>query len=298
MTMIGSFFQFPLTPEGWAKLILFSSFFFFLLLEALFPLRRRTRPFGLRLLINLAMTVMVFAVGGLVVRSSALAVSDWAAARHLGLLNMIPLPGWLQLILGFPFLDWTFYHWHKINHQYPLLWRFHNVHHIDPDMDVSTSFRFHWGEVLYSTIFRVLQVAVFGIPLFTYVTYEIIFQLCTMFHHANLRLPFGLEKALNYVFVTPRMHGVHHSTVANENYANFSVVFRWWDWLHKTLRLNIPQQEITIGVPAYLQPTDNRLDNLLLMPFRKQRYYWRDQNGERHMRQLGPEAPKQTEMVA
>jgi sterol desaturase/sphingolipid hydroxylase (fatty acid hydroxylase superfamily) len=194
-------------------------------------------------------------------------------------------------------MDWTFYRWHNLHHNCPLLFRFHNVHHIDPDMDVSTSFRFHWGEVLYSTIFRVIQVAVFGISLFTYVIYEIFFQLATMFHHANLRLPFRLEKLLNCVLVTPRMHGVHHSVVAHENYSNFSVVFRWWDHLHKTLRLNIPQQEITIGVPAYLQPDDNRLDNLLLMPFRKQRYYWRTPAGERPLRQLGPEAPKQTEMV-
>jgi len=292
-----SFFQFPLTADGWTKIILIGSFLFFLLLEALFPLRRRTRPTGLRLLVNLAMTAMVFGVGGLVVRGSALAVSEWAASNHLGLCNMITLPGWLQLVLGFLFLDWTFYHWHKINHKYPLLWRFHNVHHIDPDMDISTSFRFHWGEVLYSTVFRVFQVAVFGISLVTYVTYEIIFQLCTMFHHSNLRLPFRWEKFLNYIFVTPRMHGVHHSTVANENYSNFSVVFRWWDFLHKTLRLNIPQQQITIGVPAYLQPDDNRLDNLLLMPFRRQRYYWRTPEGERPLRQLNPEAPKQTEMV-
>ena len=243
------------------------------------------------------MTVMVFAVGGLVVSRSALAVSDWATAHNLGLLNMLPLPDWLQFTLGFLFLDWTFYHWHKLNHKYRLLWRFHNIHHIDPDMDVSTSFRFHWLEVLYSTLFRVIQVAVFGISIFTYVIYEIFFQLATMFHHANVRLPFRLEKALNYVLVTPRMHGVHHSTVANENYSNFSVVFRWWDYLHKTLRLNIPQQQITIGVPAYLQPEDNRLENLLLMPFRKQRYYWRTPEGERPLRQLAPQAPPQTVMV-
>jgi sterol desaturase/sphingolipid hydroxylase (fatty acid hydroxylase superfamily) len=295
--MVESSLQLPNTPEAWAKIIFTTAFLLLLLLEILFPLRRRTRPWGLHLLTNLAMTVLVFAVGGLVVRRSALAVSDYAASHHLGLLNMLPLPGWLQLILGFLFLDWTFYHWHKLNHKYPLLFRFHNVHHIDPDMDVTTSFRFHWLEVLYSTLFRMIQVGVFGISLSTYVIYEIFFQLATMFHHANLRLPFRLEKALNYIFVTPRMHGVHHSVVANENYSNFSVVFRWWDHLHKTLRLNIPQQEITIGVPAYLQPEDNRLDSLLLMPFRKQRYYWRTPAGERPLRQLGPQAPKQTEMV-
>jgi sterol desaturase/sphingolipid hydroxylase (fatty acid hydroxylase superfamily) len=296
--MVAAFSQLSPAPKAWAKVILIAAFVLLLLLEALFPLRRRTRPLVWRFLINLAMTVMVVAVGGLVVRQSALVVSHWAATRHLGLLHMLPLPGWLQAILGFLCLDWTFYHWHKINHKYPLLWRFHNVHHIDPDMDVSTSFRFHWGEILYSTLFRILQVGVFGITLPTYVIYEIFFQLCTMFHHSNLRLPLPLEKALNHVFVTPRMHGVHHSIVPSENYSNFSVVFRWWDFLHKTLRLNIPQAEITIGVPAYLQPDDNRLDNLLLMPFRQQRYYWRTPAGERPLRQLDSDAPKQTEMVA
>jgi sterol desaturase/sphingolipid hydroxylase (fatty acid hydroxylase superfamily) len=289
--------QAPSTLEAWAKVIFIAAFLLLLLLEALFPLRRRTRPWGRHLLTNLAMTVLVFAVGGLVVRRSALAVAEYAAVYHLGLLQIIPLPGWLQLILGFLFLDWTFYHWHRINHRYPLLFRFHNVHHIDPDMDVSTSFRFHWLEVLYSTVFRVAQVGVFGISVVTYIIYEICFQLATMFHHANLRLPFRLEKVLNYVLVTPRMHGVHHSVVANENYSNFSVVCRWWDYFHKTLRLNIPQQEITIGVPAYLESKDNRLVNLLLLPFRKQRYYWRTPEGERPRRQLSPGAPPPTVLV-
>jgi hypothetical protein len=40
------------------------------------------------------------------------------------------------------------------------------------------------------------------------------------------------------------------------------------------LRLNIPQSEIEIGVPAYTDPKDNRLRNILLMPFQQQRDYW------------------------
>ncbi len=43
--------------------------------------------------------------------------------------------------------------------------------------------------------------------------------------------------------------------------------------------LNIPQSEIVIGIPAYSLPEDNTVPNALLMPFRKQRDYWRTPNG-------------------
>ena len=43
-----------------------------------------------------------------------------------------------------------------------VLWRFHNVHHSDLDMDVSTATRFHLGEVVFSVPFRVVTVALSG----------------------------------------------------------------------------------------------------------------------------------------
>lgn len=47
-----------------------------------------------------------------------------------------------------------------------------------------------------------------------------------------------------------------------------------WDWLHGTLRLNVPQDEITIGVPAYQDPMDVTLPKVLVMPFGEQRPTW------------------------
>ena len=38
--------------------------------------------------------------------------------------------------------------WHRANHLVPLLWRFHRMHHSDPDVDVTTALRFHLGLVL------------------------------------------------------------------------------------------------------------------------------------------------------
>ena len=130
-----------------------------------------------------------------------------------------------------------------------------------------------------SVAFRVVQVSLIGLSGWAFAAYELVFQANTLFHHSNLRLPIRFERLLNRVLVTPRMHGIHHSQVRRENNSNFGVVFPWWDWLHRTLGLNIPQAKIAIGIAGYSQPQDNEFRNALLMPFRKQRDYWRSADG-------------------
>ena len=119
----------------------------------------------------------------------------------------------------------SFYYWHILNHKFPFFWRFHKVHHFDPDLDVSTGFRFHFGEVFFSTVFRVVQVSLIGVPFVTFAAYELVFRAGTLFHHSNLRLPIRFERRLNKLIVTPRMHGINHSQVRNETNSNFGVVF-------------------------------------------------------------------------
>lgn len=268
-------------------LILLGAFLLLLAGEFRYPLRRRKRDLKPRWARNVAVTGLSYAVGSAVVRPVALGLAAWNQAHSFGLLAWVPLPFWLQFALGFLLMDLTFYWWHRANHIYPLLWRFHNVHHVDPDLDVTTSFRFHFVETFYSTAFRILQVGLVGITPLIYLVYEMVFNLATMFHHSNLHLPIGVERLVNKVLVTPRMHGVHHSAVGSETNSNYSVVFRWWDLLHRSLRLNVAQKDIVIGVPGYLRPGDNRLANLLLMPFARQRPYWRFPSGKAALRKPG-----------
>jgi len=75
------------------------------------------------------------------------------------------------------------------------------------------------------------------------------------------------------------MHGIHHSAVWRENNSNYSVVFPWWDRLHRTSRLNVPQSRLVIGIPGYAAAGDNRLGNALLFPFVRQRIYWQSVDG-------------------
>lgn len=268
-----------------AVLILF--FVLLLLAELRFPLRRRKRDRKRRWAVNAAVTGLAYAVGTAVVRPTALGLAAWTQAHSFGLLAWLPLPFCLQFVAGFLLMDLSFYWWHRANHVHPLLWRFHNVHHVDPDLDVTTSFRFHFGEIFYSTAFRILQVGLLGITPAIYLAYEFAFNLATMFHHSNLRLPLEVERLLNQILVTPRMHGVHHSAVGPETNSNYSVVFRWWDYLHRSLRLNVPQKDIVIGVPGYLLPSDNRLPHLLILPFARQRPYWHFPSGKAASRPPG-----------
>jgi sterol desaturase/sphingolipid hydroxylase (fatty acid hydroxylase superfamily) len=276
-------------PSGMQLTILLACVFAALFaLERHLPLRRQTRWLGHRLLVNVAVSSLALGVSSLVVQPLASSVLG-IAEGGIGLLALVRWPAPLEAFCGFLLMDVTFYYWHVLNHRVALLWRFHNVHHIDPDLDVSTAFRFHFVEVLLSAGFRVLQILIIGVSPVTYIVYEAAFQANTMFHHSNLRLPIGLERALNRLLVTPRMHGIHHSQIEQETNSNYSVVLPWWDWMHRTLRLNVPQADVVIGVPAYASPDDNRLWNVLVMPFRRQRIYWRQGPAEAASRHGGSE---------
>jgi len=261
------------------------------LLERALPLRRPKERLLPRLLVNVAVSLAAFATAAALVRPAAAITLDFTGINSFGLLPLAGLTGATEIVAAFLLLDLSFYYWHVANHRVGFLWRFHNVHHIDPDLDVTTAFRFHFVEVGLSAGFRIVQVLLIGPSLTAYIIYELAFQLGTLFHHSNLRLPLPIERALNFFLVTPRMHGIHHSNIRDENMTNFSVVFPWWDRLHRTLRLNVPQGKVTIGIPGYSASEDNAVLHSFLMPFRRQRDYWQAPQGRRLRREGALPAP-------
>lgn len=273
-------------------LILAALFVLLFTWERWVPLRQPRAALAPRLMVNLSISALAIGTAATLVMPAGATALQYVSERPFGLLQWIELPATVQSVIGFLLLDLTFYYWHLANHKVAFLWRFHNAHHIDPDLDVSTAFRFHFGEVAMSAGFRVVQIAAIGVSPVTFAIYQLIFQANTLFHHSNVRLPLPIERLLNKILVTPRMHGVHHSQVRRETNSNFSVVFSWWDRLHRTLRLNILQSQIDIGIPGYTAAADNQLKNALMMPFKRQRNYWRRAEGtiaERN--QTGIEAP-------
>jgi len=255
------------TFRTFSMVLLGAGFIGLLTAENILPLRYRRHPRGGRYLTNIVITALGLATGAVLVRPVAFGLTLFSAERSFGLLYLMELPGWVRFAAGFLLLDLTFYYWHRLNHSIHFLWRFHSVHHIDLDMDVTTSMRFHFVEVALSAIFRAVQVVMVGISPVTYVIYELVFSLSTMFHHSNLSLPLEVEKKINKVLVTPRMHGVHHSVVRSELNSNYSVVFRWWDALNRSLVLNVPQSAINTGVGRFKHQGDNCILRLITLPF-------------------------------
>ena len=233
------------------------------------------RPWGVKRLPRWVHNSLLAITGLPLARLFLLPVTIYAAylfqQNNIGLLNIAEWPLWLKWILGILILDYAIYIWHRLNHRVPFLWRFHNVHHADVEMDISTAFRFHFGELLLSIPFRLIVIALSGVSPMMLLVYEVVFESATLFHHSNIKLPRWLEGSLLKVIVTPRMHGIHHSIVKNETDSNYSTVFNWWDRLHGTKRLDIRQEKIVIGVPAYREENDNKVWMLLVHPFRKQR---------------------------
>jgi len=233
------------------------------------------------------MSVPAFVILRLALIPIPLAHTFWAQRNGIGLLNWIHLPPLVAAIIAFLLMDWAYYWWHWANHRLPFFWRFHNVHHTDLELDVTTAARFHFGEILFSIPFRLLVVVLVGVPPLVYLVFEIVFESATMFHHSNWRLSLGLERILNYVIVTPRMHGIHHSIVERETDSNWGTIFCWWDKIHRSLRRDISQAEITIGVAAFREEDELTVGKLLTMPFKGQRP-WRLPTGEIPRREPRP----------
>ncbi len=191
--------------------------------------------------------------------------------RRWGLAQRLPAPAWVRDAAGFLLLDYTIYLWHVMTHRVPFLWRFHLVHHIDLDLDGTTALRFHAGEMVLSVPYRAGQVALLGVSPRALRLWQRFFFAAVLFHHSNVRLPLKWERRLAFILMTPRLHGIHHSTVREETDSNWSSGLAVWDWLHGTMRYDVPQDRIEIGVPGYRDPADVKLEPSIALPFLPQR---------------------------
>ncbi|MDA8163752.1 MAG: sterol desaturase family protein [Desulfobacteraceae bacterium] len=263
---------------GWISgLLVLGSLGALLLLERRRPLReRKTGESKLRRDgRNLAMAALSAAAIGLVEKPVVEPLAHKVVDRRWGLLQRRPLPVPLELFLTIALLDYTLYIWHVLTHKVPLLWRFHQSHHVDLDMDATTAVRFHFGEMVLSAPWRAAQVLLIGSSPLGLALWQTITTVEILFHHSNTRLPAGFERYLGKLIVTPRMHGIHHSIVREETDSNWSTIFTWPDALHRTLRLNVPQREITIGVAAYQDPAELTLGKIIALPLTASRPSWR-----------------------
>jgi sterol desaturase/sphingolipid hydroxylase (fatty acid hydroxylase superfamily) len=174
--------------------------------------------------------------------------------------------GWAGLVIDFLILDCWIYGWHRLNHVVPFLWRFHEVHHLDEHLDATSALRFHFGEVVLSSLVRAVVILLLGLPLMNVAIFETMVTVAAIFHHSNLNLPDKIDAVLSYIIVTPSLHWVHHHALRGDTDSNYSTIFSLWDRLFASR--NIAKFNITMkmGVEGL---SDVHILRLILRPFYK-----------------------------
>lgn len=199
-----------------------------------------------------------------------LAASIWADGNRFGLMHWIQdatgLPFWAHAIGAILLLDFWTYAWHRMNHEIPFFWRFHSVHHSDNKMDVTTASRFHLGEIIFSSLFRIPLIVLFGVYLWELVLYETVMFAVVQFHHANVGLSEKYDRWLRIIIVTPNMHRVHHSRWQPETDSNYSSLFSFWDRLARTFRINPKPETIKLGLAEFDSEKDQTIGGMMKTP--------------------------------
>lgn len=243
-----------------------------LLAEQFWPKRVRDHQRASRWSINLSLVVLSSILVRILLPAGALMITVYAQNHTLGLFNLVSIHSGLAFIFSLLLLDLTIYWQHRLFHRLPILWRLHQVHHTDPDIDVTTAVRFHPIEILISMGVKCTAVIFLGVPPAAVILFEIILNGCAMFNHSNLNLRNTWDRRLRYVLVTPDMHRVHHSTEPQEHHSNFGFSLSCWD---RYFASYYPQpkaghQGMRIGLKKWSLATDNmNLLALLKMPFKR-----------------------------
>ena len=195
----------------------------------------------------------------------------YASEKHFGLFNIIQL-NWIAVALLTLFLrGFISFITHLLMHKIPFLWRIHRVHHLDTEMDVSTNVRFHPFEFVINTFIGVPIILLLGFPVWVLMLYELFDVVVTLVSHGNISFPKRVEKIVRYIFVTPDLHRVHHSSYQPETDSNFSAVFPVWDILFGTFKTKTraPQKDMEMGLEEVRDERANSIIWLLVSPFKK-----------------------------
>lgn len=241
-----------------------------LVIEAVVPWRRGIRIEIARWLRNASMAFYGAVILSLVPAFAGYGAAVAAEARGAGLFNAGAFPLWAQLIASFVVFDLMAYGEHRALHKWYFLWRAHRTHHADRHVDATTSLRFHPFETVFRAMVELPIVYLLGLPpegvLFAFAIHVFI----NTATHANIALPAGLERVLSQVFITPRMHRLHHSTAPGHQYANFATTFSLWDRLFGSYCAvdNLHEDEI-FGIEGPERIAEDTFANLALDPFRR-----------------------------
>ena len=259
-------------PPAFRTTLLIGGLVFFWILEGTLPLfafqYKKVRHAGLNLFFTLTTVIIGFGLAGVL-----LWASDFASSNKFGLLYIVEMPLWLQVVVGVLLLDLIgAYLIHWTEHKVKWMWKFHLVHHSDTTVDVTTGLRHHPGETVFRICFTIMAVVIVGAPMGTVMLYQSLSVLFAHITHANVRVPKSVDRMLSYVFVTPLMHKVHHHYTQPLTDTNYGNIFSIWDRIFGTFAEVEDTKTLKYGIDTHMDATEHdALGNLLAIPFQKYR---------------------------
>src|SRR5260370_12511706 len=217
---------------------------------------------------NLVVLVIDTVLLRLLFPAAALGAALGGEERGWGLLNSLPLPPWIAVIIAVIALDLAIYFQHVLFHAVPVLWRLHRMHDADLEFDVTTGVRFHPVEIVLSMIIKLGVVLALGAPALAVLIFEVLLNATSMFHHGNVQLPRPIDQVLRNLLATPEMHRGHSSIAPAETNSNVGFNLPCWDRLFGTYCAQpaAGHAGMTIGIDLLRQAGDLRLDRMLIQP--------------------------------
>src|SRR5215813_11839345 len=214
---------------------------------------------------NLWLTTTVFLLNWLLASVAAVAA---LTLRPAGLMARLQWPMWLQVATGIVVLDFSVgYFSHRTMHMWPAMWRFHQVHHSDEFVDVTTTYRTHPVETVWRFLFAIVPVWILGLPAQAVVIQRLLQATNGVIEHGNIRLWPPLDRVLSLVWVTPNVHKIHHSRQVSETNSNYANVLTLYDRLFGTYTPVSRVESVVYGLDTVDPAKVGSLPLLLSMPF-------------------------------
>lgn len=123
--------------------------------------------------------------------------------------------------------DLVYYWVHRAQHTWNWLWAIHELHHSDEHMNVTTTYRHHWAQVLFDTLtFGFVGVYLLAPPPAVAAPAVLIHYVVGHFVHMNARIRL---RPIRWLLVSPQHHRIHHSSEPGHRDRNFAAFFPLWD---------------------------------------------------------------------
>ena len=155
----------------------------------------------------------------------------WLVLARIG-----TVPRWCAIAVIFVAMDGCNWFAHLANHRVRMLWRFHELHHSQEDMNVLTVFRTHpliHVSYLIALVPGIVLVANGALP----TTLLVIYGGVVAFAHSNTNLGFG---PLERVFVSPNYHRIHHQLNGPQD-VNLGFALTVWDQMSRRAMFPTPE---------------------------------------------------------